>query len=162
MPRRKRVAVAGVTHEATCPQDLSRVPGIGPALEQKLYRGGIGSYWEVANLSDQDLRSVLELKPFQAVNLAAMKEGAARLAEETNAVGRGWDGSEPDDFDVLEGLGEMYERRLYEAGICTYRALAGTSIERLIEICKAPAWNQPDYARWIERARALLEARDTA
>jgi len=82
-----------------------------------------------------------------------------RLAVESNSLGRAWDGSPPDDFDGLPGIGEVYERRLYEAGICTYAALAAATPERLAEICKAPPMRTPDYAAWIATAADLAGAR---
>jgi predicted flap endonuclease-1-like 5' DNA nuclease len=50
----------------------------------------------------------------------------------------------------------VYEGRLYDAGICTYQALADATVEQLTEICKAPAWRMPDYANWIAQAKELL------
>ncbi len=79
-----------------------------------------------------------------------------RLAEETGTTERAWDGTAPDDFEPLEGVGEVYEGRLYDAGICTFRALANATVAQLAAICKAPAWRQPDYASWIAQAKAKL------
>jgi predicted flap endonuclease-1-like 5' DNA nuclease len=89
------------------------------------------------------------------VDIVALKADALKLAEETDAVGRYWDGTPPDNFEQLEGIGEVYERRLYEAGICTFRALAEVSEDRLQEICQAPDWRRPDYAAWIAQAKRL-------
>ena len=99
---------------------------------------------------------VLGVQDFQAVDIVAVKADALKLAEETNSVGRYWDGTPPDDFEKLEGIGEVFERRLYDAGICTFRALAEVSEERLQEICQAPDWRKPDYAAWVEQARRLI------
>lgn len=147
------------TYVVTCPQDLSAVEGIGTVYEQKLYEAGIGSYWELAEATNADLTTILEIREFQDVDLAEIKASAMQLAVQTNSLGRGWDGTPPDDFDVFEGLGETYERRLYEAGICTYEALAALTLARLAEICRAPEWNKPDYAAWIDRATALRDER---
>lgn len=147
------------TYVVSCPQDLSAVDGVGPVFEQRLYDAGIGSYWELAETGEEDLATILDLRPFQDVDLAAMKASAMRLAIQSNALGRAWDGAPPDDFDALEGLGEVYERRLYEADICTYEALASTTPERLAEICKAPPMNTPDYSAWIAKAAELAAAK---
>jgi predicted flap endonuclease-1-like 5' DNA nuclease len=157
--RVKRVARgAGVSNgpKVSCPQDLSRISGIGAVYETKLYAAGIGTYWELSEIADQDLVRVLEVKDFQAVDIVAVKADALKLAEETDTVGRYWDGTPPDDFEKLEGIGEVYERRLYDAGICTFRALAEVSAERLQEICQAPDWRRPDYASWIAQAERLI------
>ena len=157
--RVKRATRAGgvvVGAKAPCPQDLSRISGIGAVYETKLYAAGIGTYWELSEIADQDLVRVLEVQDFQAVDIVAVKADALKLAEETDTVGRYWDGTPPDDFEKLEGIGEVYERRLYDAGICTFRALAEVSAERLQEICQAPDWRRPDYASWIAQAERLI------
>lgn len=146
------------THVVPCPQDLSAVPGIGPVFEERLYSRGIGSYWALAELPVEELMTILDARSVPGVDLEAIKTGAMQLAAETNSLGRAWDGTPPDDFDGLPGIGEVYERRLYEAGICTYAAMAATTPERLAEICKAPAMRTPDYAAWIATAAELSAA----
>ena len=56
----------------------------------------------------------------------------------------------------MEGIGAVFEGRLYDAGICTYRALADATEEQLMEICPVPAWRRHDYADWIRQAKARL------
>jgi predicted flap endonuclease-1-like 5' DNA nuclease/uncharacterized membrane-anchored protein YhcB (DUF1043 family) len=142
--------------EVSCPQDLALVDGIGTIYEEKLFDAGIGSFWELAGIPDEELIQILDIKRFQDVDLAAIKADAMRLANETNSAGRVWDGTPPDDFEILEGIGQIYERRLYSAGICSYSALAAATPERLAEICKAPAFHRPDYAFWIAQARQMV------
>ncbi len=150
----KQVRAAKVV---SCPQDLSRIKGIGTVFETKLYAAGVGTFWELSETSSERLAEILEVKDFQKVDLGAIKVEALRLAEETGTLNRTWDGTPPDDFEPFEGIGEVYEGRLYDAGICTYRALATASVEQLAEICKAPEWRRPDYASWIAQARRLIE-----
>jgi len=154
VPRVRKIR--GTAKEMTCPQDLERVRGVGEAYEQKLYGAGIGTYWDLAQAEDDELVRILEIRDFQKVNLGAIKSEALRLAEETGTTERSWGGSLPDDFEALEGIGEIYERRLYEAGVCTYKALANSTVDELAAICKAPAWRMPDYAGWIVQAQALI------
>lgn len=142
-----------------CPQDLSAVPGIGTVYEQKLYARGVGSFWALSELSDETLADILGVKSFQDVNFEAIRAGAREWAEKTNSVGRVWDGTEPDDFEIFEGIGNVYEGRLYEAGICTYEALAEMTEEQLAEICGASAVRRPNFASWIETARRMVAQR---
>ena len=86
---------------------------------------------------------------------------AARLARETRSVGRKWTGEPPDDLEPLSGIGSAVEKRLYEAGICTYASLAAASPELLEEICPAALFHGADYALWIEQARQRLAAEET-
>jgi predicted flap endonuclease-1-like 5' DNA nuclease len=142
--------------EVSCPQDLALVDGIGTVFEEKLFEAGIGSFWELAGTPDEELINILDLKRFQGVDLAAIKADALRLANETNTAGQVWDGTPPDDFEILEGIGNIYERRLYSAGICSYAALAAATPEQLAEICKAPTFHRPDYTYWIAQARQMV------
>jgi len=142
-----------------CPQDLSAVSGIGPVYEERLYAAGIGTYWSLAELPIEELARILELKSFQDVDLATISTAAMTMAAETNSLGRSWDGTSPDDFDGLPEIGEVYERRLYEAGICTYEAMAAATPEQLAAICKAPPMRTPNYAAWIVTAAELSAAK---
>lgn len=152
--RRSRKKVAELV---SCPQDLSAVAGIGSALEDRLYTAGIGSYWELAETPADALQAMLRIK--DADELSRIKSSAMQMAVQTNTLGRAWDGTPPDNFEPLEGIGEIFERRLYEAGICTYEALAAQTLDRLQEICKAPDWNKPNYAAWIAKASELAAAK---
>ncbi|MGC8782558.1 MAG: helix-hairpin-helix domain-containing protein, partial [Anaerolineae bacterium] len=147
----------GIRDLTGCPQDLAKVKGIGSVYATRLYEAGIGTFWELANADEDELRRIFGLKEFQKVDLASIKANPRHLAEETHTEGLGWSGTPPDDFEPLEGIGPVFEGRLYEAGICTYEALANATVEQLAEICKAPAWRTPDYAGWIAQAKALLE-----
>ena len=69
---------------------------------------------------------------------------------------RGWDGSAPDDLEPLHGLGRTFEGRLYDAGICTYAALANATVEQLAAICGIEGSLAPDYAGWIAQAQARV------
>ncbi len=148
---------------SACPQPLSEVKGVDAILEQRLYAAGIGSFWSLAQLSDDELARVLELGDAEraAVDLEDLRHDAARLARDTNSVGRRWNGTQPDDLERLDGLGPAHERRLYDAGICTYDALSASDPETLAAICPGHPGHAPDYAHWIAQARALLAARES-
>lgn len=139
-----------------CPQVLSRVHGVGAVYERKLYAAGIGSYWQLANMEKAELTRIFDAQDYQQVDIEAIRADALRLARETASLGRVWTGAATDDFKPLAGLGSVYEGRLYDAGICTYAALANATVEQLAEICRAPAWRTPDYASWIAEAQARL------
>ncbi len=142
---------------AACPQHLSDVRGIGSVFEQRLYEAGIGSYWMLSRQSNDDLHRILKLTHLQAeqMDLNAVRADALRLAKETKSLGREWSCEPPDDFEPMGGIGHTYEKRLYDAGICTYEALASATVEFVEQICHAPARFKPDYAAWIEQAKVL-------
>ena len=140
-----------------CPQKLARIKGIGRVYEDKLYQAGIGTFWQVATATTEQLAEIFGIKDFQAVDLEAIQQGARALAEETGTVDKIWNGHQPDDLEHLPGIGRTYEGRLYDAGVCTWARLAALTPEELAAIVKAPSWNQPDYAAWIAYAREQIE-----
>jgi len=154
--KRSRAPELEVLEVRSCPQDLELIYGVGTVYEQRLYEVGIGSFWEVGMLSETELAEILDVQEFQDVDLARIKAEALNLAEETGSMGRVWDGSEPDNFEPLEGIGPVLERRLYAAGVCTFETLAKQTKETLKEICHAPKFQKIDYGRWIEQAREQL------
>jgi predicted flap endonuclease-1-like 5' DNA nuclease/uncharacterized RDD family membrane protein YckC len=139
------------------PEDLTAIRGIGPVFEQRLYRAGIGAFWEVATLDDNALRDILALTELQQtqVDLTALRADARRLANERGTVGVLWQGQPPDDFEPIEGIGPVFEQRLYDAGIRTYAALSAATPDQLAQIVNAAKPAQPDYAGWIAQARQL-------
>jgi predicted flap endonuclease-1-like 5' DNA nuclease len=152
--------VAGVPPQTTSIlQDFSAIKGIGKVFEQRLYKAGIGTYWELANLSDEDFGQVLNLKPLQRarIHFDEVRAQAVNRAQETDTVGLIWEGPAVDDFESIEGIGKVFEHRLYDAGIRTYAALAEASVEELAEICQAPDLSPPDFDSWIAQARRLTE-----
>ena len=134
-------------------QKLAIINGIGEIFEQRLYNAGVGTYWEVAHLSDDDFRRMLHLSEWQltAVDLDDIRSQAAQLAHETGTEGQLWEGETPDDFARIPGIGKRFERRLYAAGIHTYRALAASTESQLAAII-GPQVVQPDFRAWIARA----------
>jgi predicted flap endonuclease-1-like 5' DNA nuclease len=138
-------------------QDLATVHGIGVAYEQRLYNAGVGTYWELAHLSDDDFVSMLQLGDLQrkVIDLDAIRGDARRLAVEADAVGVLWEGETPDDFEPIPGIGKVFEQRLYDAGIRSYRTLAAATVEDLAAICQAHTPVAPDFAAWIEQAKTL-------
>lgn len=137
-------------------QKLAIINGIGEIFEQRLYNAGVGTYWEVAHLSDDDFQRMLRLSEWQmtAVDLDDIRSGAAQLAQETGTAGQLWEGETPDDFSRIPGIGKRFERRLYAAGIRTYRALAASTESELAALL-GPQVVQPDLRAWIARAGEL-------
>ena len=62
-------------------------------------------------------------------------------------------------FDIellaIDGIGASFASKLHAGGITTLALLANSSPETLASLVQAPDWRRPDYAGWIEQARAL-------
>ncbi|MCG3140054.1 MAG: 50S ribosomal protein L21 [Anaerolineae bacterium] len=144
-------------YETACPQHLSDVYGIGSVFEQRLYGAGIGTFWQLYKMPFDQLRQILNLTGLQkeSVDLKVIRADALRLAKETASKGRLWNGTLPDDLEPLEGIGPVYEKRLYDAGICTYAALAQTTPKQLEAICGAGGVRKPNFKAWIKQAQKL-------
>jgi len=145
-------------------QELSLIPGIGTASEGKLYEAGIGTYWEVANMTDEELNRIIAPNAAQRATLdfAQVRIQALQLAQSTNTVGAIWNARSVDDFDKIPGISSVFEMRLYSAGISTYKDLANTTIEQLSEVCRPPSTMMPNYAAWIMKAKELAVQKEGA
>jgi predicted flap endonuclease-1-like 5' DNA nuclease len=62
----------------------------------------------------------------------------------------------PDDLTAIKGIGRIYQWKLRDAGINTYKTLAASKPDRLREILQFKAWQKVDPASWIDQARALV------
>lgn len=160
----RAVAQQQLPQLSPAPQDLALVNGIGSTYEQRLYAAGIGSFWELANLSDADFAELLELTELQraAFDGEAVRAQAHQFAIDTVTVGRLWDGVAPDDLEPIKGIGKVFEQRLYDAGIRTYERLAAATPEELASVCAGHMPVKPDFASWIAQARELAAQRNQA
>jgi predicted flap endonuclease-1-like 5' DNA nuclease len=62
-----------------------------------------------------------------------------------------------DDLEQIDGIGRVYEQKLFDAGINTFAQLAVTPITRLKEIITPAAWQHVDFQSWIDQARSSAE-----
>lgn len=66
--------------------------------------------------------------------------------------------SYPDPLWRVRGIGVIYQKRLYEAGIFTWHQLASSDVDSLRAAAQAPATSDPTL--WIAQARELAEQFD--
>jgi predicted flap endonuclease-1-like 5' DNA nuclease len=154
---------AGVSvRQQAWPQDLEAVQGIGRGFAARLYRAGIGTFWELVHLSNAELLAILQPSELQRRRMDpdAIRHSALSLAQMTDTVGLLWSGTRADDFLPLPGLGKVFARRLYEAGILTYEDLAHQTPEQLAAVCGVPPGGRLDYEAWIAEARRRLATAD--
>ena len=59
----------------------------------------------------------------------------------------------------INGIGPVYQRRLFDAGVYTFADLAALTPERVREIVRPQSWQDVDPAAWIAEAQTLAERR---
>jgi len=63
----------------------------------------------------------------------------------------------PDHLPDINGIGQVYARRLNDAGVFTFAQLSELSPERLREIVQPQEWQTLDFASWITQARTFTQ-----
>jgi len=59
----------------------------------------------------------------------------------------------PDDLTVLKGIGPVYQWKLRDAGVSTYKQLAASNPEQLRRMLDVKSWQRVNVESWIEQAR---------
>lgn len=80
------------------------------------------------------------------------RRGNSRSANSNNHVSAE---TKRDDLTVIHGVGTVYSKAFYEAGIYTFAQLSQLSDEKIISIIEPERWQSIDPAAWIEQAAAL-------
>lgn len=89
--------------------------------------------------------------PKNYINVVA---GLVSLAFERLSGAKAESPRPPDDLTQINGIGPTFARRLNEAGIYSFAALAAATPEQVKEITKVANW-QADPVDWIVAARQL-------
>jgi predicted flap endonuclease-1-like 5' DNA nuclease len=99
----------------------------------------------------------LKKQALSAAALAPVSVAAVALAAETPAAPALVLPPEPDDLEVIIGIGPKIRQILNEQGIFTFEQLANTEISVLERLLEEQGWRMADPATWPEQARALAE-----
>ncbi len=67
-----------------------------------------------------------------------------------------------DPLEKINGIGPVYKRRLYEAGIYTFQQLAELSPDQIRAIIQPKSWQKIEPESWIQQARELAASQDEA
>lgn len=150
---------------ASSPQRLADIKGVGSTFEKRLFQAGIATFWQLAQLTDEDMDRIFELTPLQreSTDLDKIRKDALALAKKTKTQGSFWTLEPPDDLEIIEGIGKAYEKKLYAAGMWTFEKLGAARVEQLERVINATALRRPNYDEWIEKAKMLaaLKKRST-
>lgn len=146
--------------------DLSKIEGIGPFIENKLNKIGIYTYDDIAGMDSERIEEVTQEIGFfpgrierddwvgQAQSL--MDEQTPDSYGETDTVNRI---NMEDDLKVVEGIGPKIEQLLKENGIFNWNTLADTNVKRLKEILAdaGSRYRLHDPSTWGDQAKLASE-----
>ncbi|MDX1667104.1 MAG: helix-hairpin-helix domain-containing protein, partial [Saprospiraceae bacterium] len=142
--------------------DLTVIEGIGPFLERKLNEQGIFNLEQIAEWKSAEISQVArEIQFFESRiledNWVGQAQRLLRLKERTpDALPIKLDASfNPQDLQIIEGVGPKIEGLLKDAGIDTWEELAETDSDRLREILSAAGdrYRMHDPSTWPTQAR---------
>ena len=66
----------------------------------------------------------------------------------------------PDDLTVIKGIGPVYQWKLRDAGVHTYKDLASADHAQLRRMLDVKSWQRVNIESWIGQARDWAEKRD--
>lgn len=145
--------------------DFTRIEGIGPFIQSKLYEQGIISYHQLAAMEGQALRDLARAIRFlpdriesdnwtgQARQLLQLKNSNPEAFEATRNQG-----PDPDDLSIIAGITPQLESILQEAGIKNWKILAEAEIADLRSILQmaGDSYQSAEPASWPAQAKLAV------
>lgn len=101
------------------------------------------------------LRRELETARLEISRLQA--QATTPLAPPLGSLAQAAAPARPDHLPDINGIGQVYARRLNDAGVFTFAQLSELSPERLREIVQPQEWQTLDFASWITQARTFAQ-----
>jgi len=142
--------------------ELSRIEGVGPFLQQQLYDIGVSTFEEISTWDSEKIAEVTrKIGYFEGrIEKDRWVEQAAQLAVEKQQMPEGDApvaplSTDPTDLAILEGLDEQAAQTLQSAGIERWEQLAESSAEQLQDILEASGRPElvPVSGSWPTQAR---------
>mgnify|MGYP005817682905 CR=1 FL=1 len=132
-------------------EGADRGPAAGPEVDEQ---AGATAAVEARLSEAEEIRADLETR---LTELELSKATTEKQLEEAIEAARIANQPSRDDLEQIDGIGRIYEQKLFDAGIYTFAHLAITPVERLQEIIQPAAWQNINFASWIEQARRCAE-----
>ncbi len=145
---------AELTEARRVPDDLTRVDGIGAVFAKRLNLAGITRFAQLAQTVPDALHEIIKPEDWQKIEFDHWTEDAAILAKGETPLKRA---KQNERLTRITGIGEVYEKRLHDAGIMTFAKLAGSSVDQLVEITSAE--NRTEVELWILEAGAYAQGK---
>jgi predicted flap endonuclease-1-like 5' DNA nuclease len=138
----------------TVPDDLTKVDGIGAVFARRLNSAGISRFTQLAQTPAEHLHEIIKPEEWQKIEFEHWREDALILANGGTPAKRA---RVRERLSRITGIGDVYEKRLHEAEIHTFSQLAGTSVDRLLEITGAESRDEVEL--WIAEAGAYAQGK---
>lgn len=119
---------------------LEEIDGIGPSFARRFNEAGIYSFAQLALLMPERVREIIKPEKWQKI------EPESWIAQAKTRVDK-------DPLKDIVGVGDLYARRLNEAGIYSFAQLVTLTPEQVREVVKAEG--PIDAESWIEQARGF-------
>lgn len=147
------------------PDDLKKILGIGPVLEEKLNEMGIYHYSQIAEFTDADIANINT-----HLNFPGRIERDEWIPQAKDLMGGGegrklkyLDGpdGEPDDLKLISGVGPVISDKLNELGIYHFRQIAKFEQRDIDLVNDAIAFpGRIERDEWIDQADNLAKGGD--
>jgi predicted flap endonuclease-1-like 5' DNA nuclease/ABC-type phosphate transport system substrate-binding protein/DNA repair exonuclease SbcCD ATPase subunit len=149
-------STSGVVQAAELVAEIRRDPlrdihGIGPIYEQKLFNAGIYTFADLAALTPEQVQDIIRPASWQQIFPAVWIEEAARLAQGVDVPAD----TDHDPLRDLNGIGPVYEQKLFDGGIFTFADLAAATPEQLRTLIQPESWQRFDPEAWIAEAQVI-------
>ncbi len=146
--------------------DLTRIKGIGPKVQEVLNDAGIETFAQLAAKTPEELKAILNVfgRIYVAMDKTSWPRQAALAVEgklEEPEVEEVVEPVEPDDLTRIKGIGPKVQEVLNDAGIETFAQLAAKTPEELKAILDVfgRIYVAMDKTSWPEQAALAAEGK---
>jgi len=123
---------------------LIDINGIGPVYEKKLFDAGVYTFEDLSAMTPEQVIAIIKPEHWQDIDAAAWIAEAAAMARR----------SRPSALRSIDGIGVVYEKKLFDAGIYTFEQLAALTPDQVRDIINPEEWQKIEPESWIAEARA--------
>jgi predicted flap endonuclease-1-like 5' DNA nuclease len=133
--------------------DLTKISGIGAVFAKRLNESGIHTFKQLHDTNDAHILEIIKPEDWQKIEPGEWREDAGIFAAGGTPAKRA---KATERLARINGIGDVYERKLNEAGIHTFAELAATSAARAAEITGS---SETESQLWITEADALAHGK---
>jgi predicted flap endonuclease-1-like 5' DNA nuclease/prefoldin subunit 5 len=133
--------------------DLTKISGIGAVFAKRLNESGIHTFQQLHDTNDARILEIIKPEDWQKIEPGEWREDAGIFAAGGTPAKRA---KVNERLARINGIGDVYEHKLNEAGINTFAELAATSATRAAEITGA---SETEAQLWITEADALAHGK---